>query len=407
MTDPLELLTALVAIPSVNPDLVPGAPGEPAIIHWCELWLRDRGFTTEVVQRRAGRPTLMAFLPELVTRDALLLNGHVDTVGVATYRGDPFTTRERDGRMYGRGTFDMKGGVAAILTAAARVAERTRAGDPPELSIVIALVADEEFGSVGTEDALGWAHDQKLRVAGAIVVEPSGLELTVAHRGFAWYRLDLVGRAAHGSQPEQGVDAIAAAAAVMAGLGKLERALRTNPTHDLLGHGTVRVATVDGGVDAATVAPSCRLTIERRTLPGDEAHEILRQLETTIGAAVASIPDLTWKLTQLVARGAYEAHPTSPVVRAVRGAVSERLGRPVAERGEPFWTDAGLMQEAGIDCLVFGVDGGGAHADEEWVDVESVRVVTDVLENVLYTYEGISVVSRQSSGVSGLTTGPC
>jgi succinyl-diaminopimelate desuccinylase len=388
MDDPLQLLSALVAIPSVNADLAPGAPGEGPIIGWCAVWLRERGFSVDLVQSRDGRPSLVARLPSDTARDVVMLTGHVDTVGVATYTGDPFATSVRGGRVYGRGTFDMKGGLAAILVAAARVAERTVAGDPPGTGLVVALVADEEFGSVGTEDVLRWIGDRGLNVVAAVIAEPSALELTVAHRGFAWFTLEVTGRAAHGSQPERGVDAIAGALRVMTALTDLQSVLDGAPAHPLLEPGTVRVSTISGGVDAATVAPSCQMTLERRTMPGETAGDVRRALEDTIGSALAALPELSWSLTTLVARSAFEAHTNSAIVRAVRTAAEARLGRTVPSRGEPFWTDAGLVSEAQIDCLVFGVDGGGAHSDEEWADVDSVYALTDILEETVYTYPG-------------------
>jgi succinyl-diaminopimelate desuccinylase len=386
MDDALQLLSTLVAIPSVNADLSPGAPAEAPIIDWCAGWLRDRGFTVEIVGSRDGHPSLVATLAADGAHDLVMLTGHVDTVGVATYRGDPYSASVRDGRIYGRGTFDMKGGLAAILVAAARVADRSAAGDPPGVGLVVALVADEEFGSVGTEDVLRWIEDRGLNVVASVVAEPSALELTVAHRGFAWFTLELTGRAAHGSQPEHGIDAIAGASDVIAALAALQRTLDGAPTHPLLAPGTVRVATINGGVDAATVAPSCTMTLERRTLPGETAEDVRRDLESSIATALVRSPGLGWSLRTLVARAAFESRPDSVIVRAVRAAAEDRLGRPVPARGEPFWTDAGLIHGAGIDCLVFGVAGGGAHSDEEWADVESVYALTDILENMLYVY---------------------
>ena len=263
-TDPVALAAELVAIDSVNPSLVPGAAGERAAADFCAAWLADRGF--EITRLgTADRPSIVAVKRGRGGR-SVMLNGHLDTVAATPAQLVP---AQRDGRLYGRGAFDMKSGVAALMVAAA---EAQCAGD-----VIVALVADEEFGSAGTEQVL-----EKFTADAAIVAEPSGLELTVAHRGFAWFEVAISGRAAHGSQPELGVDAIAHAAQIMRALDELGRSLAAGPAHPLLGHGTVRVPTISGGVDAATVAPSATLTVERRFLPGespDAVEEELRALD--------------------------------------------------------------------------------------------------------------------------------
>jgi succinyl-diaminopimelate desuccinylase len=277
----------------------------------------------------------------------------------------------------------MKGSLAAMLVAAAHATRVPLAG-----TVVLTLVADEEFGSIGTEEALRWIASSGLRVHGAVVAEPSSLELTVAHRGFAWFELELIGRAAHGSQPELGIDAIAGATAVLPELERWSTALASAPAHRLLGTGTVRVATISGGVDAATVAPTCTMTIERRTLPGETMDGVEQQLRTVIHDSLVSLPELQHTVRRLVARPAFEADPESTIVRAVRTAAETERGASVAERGEPFWTDAALFAEAGIPCVVFGVDGGGAHADREWVSVDSVRTLTSILEATIRDFCG-------------------
>ena len=373
--DPLALLSALVAIPSVNSDLVSGADGEAAIADACEAWLDESGFVVERLESRPGHPSIVATSPGSGAGRSLMLNGHLDTVGISTFAGEAFTTRISEGKIFGRGTFDMKSGLAAILVAATRAARVPHRGD-----IVVALVADEEFGSSGTEDVL-----RHYRSDAAIVVEPSGLELTVAHRGFAWFEVQLVGRSAHGSQPDLGLDAIAGAGAILQQLETLSTQLRSRASHHLLGHGTVRVSKISGGVDAATVAPTCQLSIERRTLPGDNPDQIKDELRELI-AACCTPRGLGFTLTRLVARAAFETQEGSPIVDAVVTAAVHVIGHSPAERGEPFWTDAGLISEAGIDCLVFGVDGGGAHADEEWATVDSVVQLTDVLERTIIDF---------------------
>jgi acetylornithine deacetylase len=376
--DPIALAAALVAIESVNPDLVPGAAGEAAIAAFCADWLRARGFEVHRLEPRPGRPSIVGVARGRGGGRSLMLNGHLDTVSHAGYDGDPLGAGIRDGKLFGRGAFDMKSGVAAIMVAAARAAARGLAGD-----VIVALVADEEFGSLGTETVL-----RHFRADSAIIAEPSGLELVLAHRGFAWFDLGLRGRAAHGSMPELGIDAIAHAARVLAALGQIEHRLGQEPPHPLLGRGAVRVAQIAGGEDAGTVAAACRLTIERRMLPGESPAAVESELRRLLAELAAEIPDFSATLTTRVARAAWQADPGWPIVETLTDAASRVLGRPPGIRGEPFWTDAGLFSAAGIPGLLFGASGGGAHAATEWVDVASITALAEILERAIVSFAG-------------------
>ncbi len=373
--DSVELTRALIRIDSVNPDLAPDAAGEAEIAAWCAAWLEASGFEVRLVGT-AERPTVIGIARGTGGGQSLMLNGHLDTVGVASYDGDPFAAEVRDGRVYGRGAFDMKSGVAAIMVAAARAAGAGLAGD-----VVVTLVSDEEYGSRGTQDALA-----AVSADAAIVTEPSEMHLVLAHRGFAWFDLELTGVAAHGSMPHQGVDAIAHAGLVMRALDDLRSRFEAAPPHPLLGYGTARVSMISGGKDAATVADSCTLTIERRTLPGETPDSVEAELRALLEELAATTPGFQFVLKRIVARGAFEADPEGALVHAVAQSAQRVLGRPAPSRGEPFWTDAGLILEAGIPCLLLGVDGGGAHADTEWATVASIEQLTDILEGTIRAF---------------------
>lgn len=370
--DAVELTRQLIRIDSVNPELVPGAAGEAHIAQWCATWLSARGFDVQTLGS-SRRPTIVAVARGAGGGRSLMLNGHLDSVGVASYDGNPFAGDVRDGNVYGRGAFDMKAGVAAIMVAAARTASAQLAGD-----VIVTLVSDEEFASQGTQDALA-----AVTADAAIVTEPSELNLVLAHRGFAWFEIELVGEAAHGSMPHQGVDAIAHAGLVMRALDMLRSRFESALPHPLLGFSAVRVSMISGGTDAATVADSCTLTIERRTLPGEAPADVEAELRALLDELAAATADFRYELRSLVARGAFEAEVDGAIVRAVAESAERVLGRPAPTRGEPFWTDAGLILEAGIPCLLLGVDGGGAHADTEWATVESIEQLTDILEGAI------------------------
>jgi acetylornithine deacetylase/succinyl-diaminopimelate desuccinylase-like protein len=390
--DPVDLAAELIGFDSTNPDLVPGAAGEAALAAHVAAWLRARGFEVRVLEAVPGRPTVLATARGTGGGRTILLDGHLDTVPPGDPERGGLLPRIEDGRLLGRGAFDMKGGLAAMLVAADRARRVGTRGD-----VVLALVADEEFASIGTEEALRALAADGTVVDGAVISEPSQSEAIVAHRGFGWYEIRLRGRAAHGSMPEQGVDAIAHAGLVLRELDALGERLAAGPRHPLLGTGAVRVSRIDGGSDAATVADSCVLTVERRFLPGEGTADVEAGLRAALDALVARTPDMEAELVTLVARGAFEADVDGPLARAVLDSGARVSGVPVPHRGEPFWTDAGLVQEAAIPCILLGVTGGGAHADEEWADVGSIRWLADVLEGAVLDFCG-----RADDGVPAL-----
>jgi acetylornithine deacetylase len=371
--DPIELAARLIAIDSVNPDLVAGAAGENGIATYCADWLGQRGFQVHRLESRPGRPSIVGIARGGGGGRSLLLNGHTDTVSLAGYQGNPLAAERRDGKIFGRGAFDMKSGVAAMMVAAARVAAAPHSGD-----VLVSCVADEEFGSIGTEEVL-----DRFTADAAIIVEPTQLEVTLGHRGFAWFEVVLTGKAAHGSMPDQGIDAIGHAGQLMAELDRLAGRLADTAPHPGLGRGAVRVAKIAGGADAATIAAECHLTIERRMLPGESPDVVETELHSILERLARAVPDFRYSMKRLVGRSAFQADPEWPIVRTLFTHAEAVLGRQPAVRYEPFWTDAGLFDQSGIPCLLFGVDGGGAHAATEWAEIESILQVTEILTRVV------------------------
>ncbi|MGW1785197.1 ArgE/DapE family deacylase [Streptomyces sp. NPDC002143] len=379
VTDPLDsdagrLLARLVSIDSVNPDLVPGGAGETVIADFCSAWLAARGFEVHRLEKRPGRPSLVAIVRGTGGGKSLMLNGHLDTVSCADYDGDPLDPQIRDGKMYGRGTFDMKGGIAAMMVAAARAT----AHGPLRGDVILACVADEEHGSSGTEEVL-----ESCTADAAIVTEPSHLELTLAHKGFAWFDVEVEGRAAHGSRPELGIDAIARAGHFLVALEELGRHLAQGPAHPLLGTGTVHASVIHGGEEPSTYPAHCRITLERRTVPGENAESVERELTAVLDRLAATVPDFRYRLTRGLHREPFQADPEAPIVRALTRHATQALGHPPVVRAEPFWTDCALLDRAGIPCLLFGVDGEGAHAATEYVDLASLDRLTDILTHTI------------------------
>jgi acetylornithine deacetylase len=367
---PADLTARLVTIDSVNPGLVPGGAGESAVAAFCAEWLTAHGFEAHLLDERGGRPSVVAVARGTGGGRSLMLNGHLDTVGLAGYDGDPLEPRVQDGRMSGRGAFDMKGGLAAMMVAAARAV----AGGPLRGDVVVACVADEEHSSTGTEEVL------RFRTAdAAIVTEPSHLELMLAHKGFAWFEVEIEGRAAHGSRPELGVDAIAKAGHFLVALEELGARLARGPAHPLLGTGTVHASLISGGQEASTYPASCRITLERRTVPGEDAASVEAELRQVLDGLAATVPDFRYRLERGLSREPFAADPEWEIVRTVTRHAEAVLGHPPVVRGEPFWTDAALLAGAGVPCLLIGADGEGAHAASEWVDLASLDRLTAIL----------------------------
>jgi len=367
--DPIDLLKSLVSINSVNPDLVPGGAGEARIGDFCAAWFEARGFEVHRIETRQGRPSIVGIAHGTGGGRSIMFNGHYDTVSVGSYDGDALDPVIRDGKLYGRGSFDMKGGVAAMMVAAARANAKGTRGD-----ILVACVADEEYASFGTEDVAA-----RFKADAAIVTEPSHLELTVAHRGFVWFDVTVHGRAAHGSRPELGIDAIAKAGKFLVVLEEYDKRLRANPTHALLKSGSVHASLISGGEEKSSYPAECRISLERRTIPGETPATVQAELQAMIDEIAASDPDFRASLKADLDRPPFEVAESEPIVSTLDRIASVCLGRTPKRRGEPFWTDCAILQAAGIPCVMFGADGAGAHAATEWTDVKSVETLADIL----------------------------
>lgn len=374
--DPIELLKQLVAINSVNPDLVPGGTGEAEIVDFCSAWFAERGFEVHRLESRPGRPSVVGIARGSGGGRSLMFNGHIDTVSIATYDGDALAPVVRDGKLFGRGSFDMKGGVAAMMVAAARAKAKGLRGD-----ILVACVADEEYASFGTEDVA-----KAFKADAAIVTEPSHLELTVAHRGFAWFDVVVEGRAAHGSRPELGIDAIAKAGKFLVALEDYDKRLRANPTHALLKSGSVHASLISGGEEISSYPASCTISLERRTIPGETSATVGRELQAIIDDIAASDAAFKATLKAGLERPPFEVVESEAIVQALDIVASRNLGRSPTRRGEPFWTDCAILQGAGIPCVMLGADGAGAHAATEWTTVKSVGRLADILTDTAIAF---------------------
>ena len=405
------LAADLVRIDSVNPGLVPGGAGEAQIADVVTAWLSARGFECTRVEPTPGRPSVLAVArgtggDQTAGGDGghpcgrrqaavlgasgdggVMLNGHLDTVSLESYDGNGLDPVVADGRLHGRGIYDMKAGLAAMMVAAARVAAR-----PHRRDIVLALVADEEDVSAGTEQVLAHMRERGLQVATALIAEPTNEDVVVAHRGFAWARVRIDGVAAHGSRPDLGVDPIVKAGRLLTGIGQLQERLAAGEADPLVGTGSVHASIITGGVEASSYADACTVTIERRTRPGENAATFEAELREILEPIAGEDETFTYDLDVFVERSPFATAEGSAVVAALTdacreagvggGAVSGGEPGPVI-RGEQFWTDCALLADAGIDAVLFGPAGEGAHAASEWVDLDSLERTTRAIDGTV------------------------
>ncbi len=304
----------------------------------------------------------------------LLLNGHLDTVGLAGM-ADPFNPAIEAGKMSGRGVYDMKAGLAACLIAARRAAALHLAGD-----VIVTGVIDEEMASLGTQ-AICRELD-RWRPAAAIVAEPTEMALAVAHKGFAWFDVETFGVAAHGSRPHLGVDAIARMGRVLVELEQHDLALRANPTHRHLGSGSVHASIIQGGQEVSSYPAYCRLQLERRTVPGESPDLAQAQLQALLDRCAAADPAFEARLTRGLAREPFEVAGDAAIVQLCQEHLARVTGHPAQVGGVSFWADSALLSAAGVPAVLLGPAGAGAHGREEWIDLESVHQCADVFTAV-------------------------
>ncbi len=366
-----RLLADLVAIDSVNPALVPGAAGEAEIAAYVARWMGERGLEVTILDEPPGRPSVVGVARGTGGGAALMLNAHTDTVGVAGM-DRPHEPRVAGGRLYGRGAYDMKGGLAAIMLAGAGA---TAAADRGRLrgDVIVTAVADEEHASVGVQAVL-----PRFGADACVVAEPTHLRACVAHKGFVWAELETRGRAAHGSRPDLGIDAIAGMGPVLAGIDAVQERLAAAP-HPRLGPASLHASLIAGGQELSSYPERCVLGLERRTLPGEDVADVERELAQLLALAREADPQLQTELRMGLCRPPFEIDADAPIVRLLRAAGAAVLGAAPAVVGDHAWMDAAFTAAAGIPTVVFGPGGAGAHAVEEYGDLASVERCAEVL----------------------------
>lgn len=366
----LGLLQALVRAPSY-----PGvARQEEAAVLELEAYLREHDIPSTLVEVREGRPNLLATVAGEKPGPHLLFCGHMDTVppnaGAAV---DLLAATVENGRLFGRGTVDMKGALAAMAGALVLLKE---SGGPVSGSVTLAAVIDEEMESLGAEAPIlsGFKAD------GAVIGEPTGNRVAIGHKGLEWLEVEFEGKAAHGSTPEAGISAIVAAARFVSLVEKdlvpgFER--RRDP---VLGLPAINMGTIHGGQQPSMVAADCRLRLDRRWVSTETIDQVFGDIETLLARVREGLPGLKTKLTRMPGGMATMLHgplvidPGHPLVRSALQSFGD-LGRPAPPTAVfPAWTDGALIsREAGIPTIVWGPGALElAHSPEESILLEDV-----------------------------------
>jgi acetylornithine deacetylase len=369
----LETLQLLISTPSVNPDLAPNeGTGEVKIAGVIRDWFMERGIESWLEEAAPGRPNAVARIGS-GSSPTLVLCAHIDTVSTSGMTIAPFDPRVEGNRVYGRGSYDMKGGAAAILCALAILAKEKLTG-----TVIAALVADEEYASIGAQHFV--AHH---KADACVVTEPSEGRLILGHKGFVWVEITTEGHAAHGSRWDLGVSAIARMGRIITALDEFDRTTLRARTHPLVGAASQHCATVKGGAGLSTYAPSCTLQVERRTLPGESTAQVLDEMRKVIAA---SGEEATVRL--LLDRPSLVCPREARIAECVRQAATKINGRAPEEAGVAFWMDAALFAAAGMETVNYGATGAGAHKAVEWADLDSVVKCAGVLAETARTFCG-------------------
>ncbi len=378
--DAVALTRELVRVDSRNPSLVAGGPGESAVARTLAEVLRAWGLEVQVAEVAPGRPNVLV----QVGRPAgprLLFNGHLDVVGVEGMVHAPFDAVEREGRIYGRGAADMKAGVAAMCAAAVRAAAGGLEGE-----IAIAAVVDEEYESLGTRTLM----ERGVRADAAIVTEPTSLAIMPAHLGFVWITITLHGRAAHGSRWQIGVDAIRHAGLLLAELDRIDSTELPTRTHALLGRPSVHASLIEGGSGMSTYPDRCTVRIERRTIPGETAQSVETEWRDACARLAERHRGFRADVDIMFAQAPSDVSVNAPIVGALEDAMRDER-HAVRVEGMTAWTDAALLNAAGIPAICFGPgDIGVAHAAEEYVPTDEIERATAILSRLARRWCGAS-----------------
>lgn len=366
----LKLLQDLIKINSVNPSLSAKGCGEKEIAFFIGNFFKDMGLEVEYQDLGKNRFNVIGVLKGNGGK-SLMLNGHIDTVSIDGMEIKPFSPELRQGKVYGRGAYDMKGGVAAMIMAVKSIME---SGIKPGGDVILACVADEEYASIGTE-----ALVKKYTADAAVITEPSELAITIAHKGFTWTKVEVFGKAAHGSLADVGIDAIVKAGKVLTSIENLGKNILPQKMHPLLGTPSIHASLINGGKEISTYPDYCKIQLERRTIPGENRETAAKEMRQIIETIKSADEQFKADFDVYFSRSPLEISKNEPVVQCLSNAYQWLLKKEPGYTGVSGWMDSAILADAGIPTVIFGPAGEGAHAAVEYIDFDSVITTTKVL----------------------------
>jgi acetylornithine deacetylase/succinyl-diaminopimelate desuccinylase family protein len=360
----INLLRKLVSMESINPFIDPeNGKGEKAIAEFCCQWLKQKGIKTWVDEIKPGRTNTVA---EFGDGDGptLVLYAHLDTVGVTGMTIQPFDPKIENGRLFGRGSYDMKAGAASIMACAAELAKTKLNG-----KLMLALVCDEEYTSIGAQDFV-----KKYKADACILTEPTEENIVIAHKGFVWFEITTKGRAEHGSRWDIGKSAISSMGRIINALSKFDETVLRNRTHELVGPASMHCSVIKGGSAESVYAAECKMRVERRTLPGEKITEVTDEIK----GLVKDI-DPTAELETIIHRNPAQCSEDEKILQCLHEAYKKIKGSATENTGVEYWMDMAIFSEADIPTADIGIIGEGAHSNIEWADVDSLIRCTEIL----------------------------
>jgi succinyl-diaminopimelate desuccinylase len=358
----VRLLTEFVQLPTVNP------PGDEKLAaDWLATQLERMGFRPDVEDLGGNRANIVSVLKGSGEKPALVFNGHLDVVppGDLPWSYAPFSGVQVNGRLYGRGSSDMKSGLMAMVLAADAL---RRADAPLKGDLILSGVADEESTALG---AKAWVQTGGLQGVGAIVIgEPTNLDVYIAEKGACWLEITTFGKTAHGAMPELGVNAVMHMAAALHAVTRLSLPF---PPHPLLDKPTMSVGTIVGGNKTNVVPDRCAATIDMRTLPGMRHEDVVREIRQTLDGLREAIPNFAYELRVIADRAPIASDPHAPIVETLLSILAAH-GQRVTPKATPgYATDASVFQPAsGAPFLIFGPGNPQViHQPDEYVDIDT------------------------------------
>ena len=375
MDSVVSLLSDLVAIPSMNP-MGRGRTGaeytEQALAEFVYAFLTRNGIDSELQQGLPGRPNVLGHIDANASQ-TIMLEAHLDTVHADSMTIEPFTPVVRNGQLFGRGSCDTKGSMAAFLQAviqAKKTPERLR------YNILLLFVSDEEYRFTGAQHAVKKGLKADFGIAG----EPTQLKIVRSHKGVTRWKMVTKGIAAHSAYPERGKNAIYAMSKIINRLDKYAAELYSGPRHPLLGAPSLSVGVIEGGQAVNVVPDRCSIEVDRRTLPDETMQSVVGPIQ----ALLQDLPDWDMKEPHLSVAG-MEVSEHAPALEALAGSI-EAVQGDVTVEGAQYATDAGIYNAVGIPTVVFGPgDIAQAHTESEFIDLHQLNQAVVIIERLLTT----------------------